>query len=352
MTLFRFANPEYLYALLLIPVLVIVYLWYQSAKKRQLANFGDEALIAPLMPEDNSIGKHWKAALQLVSFLLLILMLARPQYGSKLEEVKRNSAEIIVALDISNSMLAEDIAPSRLERSKQALSKLIDKLNTDRIGLIVFAGDAYTQLPITADYVSAKMFLSTIHPGLIARQGTAIGTAIKLAASSFDPRSETGKAIIVISDGENHEDDAVNAATEAASKGIVVHTIGMGLPQGAPIPSSPGSTSDFIKDRQGTIVISKLDEKMLADIATAGNGIFVRAGNASTGLEMVHAEINKLFRAESVSKSFAEYNDQFIYLAAFALLLLILEIILPEKKWKWASRIKLFEMPANPNRIK
>lgn len=344
MNLFRFAQPEYLYALALIPVLLTAYLWYQSVRKRKLRQLGPDSLIYPLMPEQSSTGRHWKLALQLAAFLFLIIMMARPQYGSKLEEVKRKSAEIIIALDISNSMLAEDIAPSRLERSKQALSKLIDKLGTDRIGLVVFAGDAYTQLPITADYVSAKMFLSTIHPGIIAKQGTAIGAAINLAAASFDPRTETGKAIIVISDGENHEDDAIGAAREAADKGIVVHTIGMGLPQGAPIPAMAGSTSDFIKDRQGNVVISKLDEKMLAEIAAAGNGVFVRAGNASTGLEMVYGEINKLYRSETTSTTFAEYNDQFIYFAVFALFLLLTETLLPEKKWKWATGIRLFDI--------
>ena len=214
------------------------------------------------------------------------------EFGSKLKTEKRKGVELMIALDVSNSMMAEDIQPNRLERAKRAISRLVDKLDDDKIGLIVFAGDAYTQLPITTDFASAKLFLNSVSTNIVPRQGTAIGAAINLAANSFSPQFEGNKAIIVITDGENHEDDAVGAATAAAQQGIIVHTIGMGLPQGAPIPVYENGQKDFRKDKNGQVVVTKLDEQMLQEIAAAGNGVYVRANNAEVGLNTLFDEIN------------------------------------------------------------
>jgi Ca-activated chloride channel family protein len=267
---------------------------------------------------------------------------ARPQFGSKLKTVKREGVEIIIALDVSNSMLAEDIQPNRLERAKRAIDRLISQLKDDKIGLIVFAGDAYTQLPITSDYNSAQLFLSTINTSIVPVQGTAIGAAIDLASRSFTQNEESSKAIIIITDGENHEDDAIGAATAAAEQGIIVHTIGMGLPQGAPIPAGAGGQTDYRRDREGNVVITKLDEVMLEKVSAAGNGIYLRASTANVGLDDLLDEINEMDKTEMESRVFAEYEDQFQYFFAAGLILLLLEFLIMERKNKYLKRIKLF----------
>ena len=273
---------------------------------------------------------------------LIIIGLAGPQFGSKLTEVKRKGIELIIALDVSNSMMSQDIQPSRLERAKQAISRLVDKLSDDRLGLIVFAGDAYVQLPVTNDYISAKMFLSSINPGIVPKQGTAIGSAINLAASSFSPQSETSKVIVVISDGENHEDDAVEAAKRATEQGIFVYAIGIGSPQGSPIPVSQDNPNSFMKDKEGNVVVSKLDEETLSKVAVAGNGRYIRATNSQLGLLPLFDEINKMQKTEMKEKIYSDYNDQFQYLFAFALFLLIVEFIILERKNKWLTKLNLF----------
>ena len=268
--MFQFSNQEYLYAWALIPVFAILFISVLLARKNRLQRFGEVELLARLMPDASTRKPVLKFVLLMIACAFVVIGIAGPKYGTKLMETKRTGSEIIIALDVSNSMMAEDIQPNRLERAKQALSRLIDKLGENRIGLIVFAGEAYTQLPITTDFVSAKMFLSTISPSIVPVQGTAIGTAINLAVNSFSPASEAGKAIIVITDGENHEDDPLQAAEEAVKRGINVHAIGVGSTQGVPIPLKTSSGQrDFIRDRSGSVVMTKLDEETLQKMAVA-----------------------------------------------------------------------------------
>ena len=339
--MFRFASPEYLYILLVIPVMVGLYVFSSYIRKESLTRFGNLELIRQLMP-GVSFRRGWiKFSIFLVAFASLVVGLARPQFGSKLTEVKRKGIEIIIALDVSNSMLSQDIQPNRLERAKQAISRLVDQLTNDRIGLIVFAGDAYVQLPITNDYTSAKMFLSSISPGIVPKQGTAIGTAINLAASSFSPQEETSKVIIVSSDGENHEDDPLDAAKRANERGIVVHAIGIGSPQGAPIPTGKGN-QDFLRDKDGNVVVTRLDEETLSKMAITGGGKYIRATNSQIGLLPLFEEINRLERVEFKEKVFSEYDDQFQYLFGLALVLLIIEFLILERKNRLIQRLNLF----------
>jgi Ca-activated chloride channel family protein len=341
--MFRFSHPEYLYFLLLIPVVIGLFWFATVLQKRALHRFGNMETLMLLMP-GVSFKRGWlKAIILSVVLLLLIFGLAGPQFGSKLTEVKRKGIELIIALDVSNSMMAEDIQPNRLERAKQAISRLVDKLSDDRLGLIVFAGDAYVQLPITNDYISAKMFLASINPGIVPKQGTAIGSAIKLAASSFSPQSQTSKVIVVISDGENHEDDPVEAAKKATEQGIYVYAIGIGSPQGAPIPTTTSDSQPaFWKDKEGNVVVSKLDEETLSKVAVAGNGKYIRATNTQLGLLPLFDEINKMQKSEMKEKVYSEYNEQFQYLFAFALLMLLFEFIILERKNKWLTKLNLF----------
>jgi Ca-activated chloride channel family protein len=309
-----------------------------------LKRFGDPELIAQLHPE-RSVGRQvLKFILVLLALSAIIIGISRPQFGSKLHEIKREGVELIIALDVSNSMLAEDIQPNRLERAKQAIAKLVDRLVNDRIGLIVFAGDAYVQIPVTTDYVSAKMFLAAINTDIVPKQGTAIGSAIHLAMKSFGPGDETGKALIIITDGENHEDDAVTAAREAAEKGITVHTVGVGLPKGAPIPVYSGGIrqNSFLKDQNGNTVISKLNDKMLKEIAAAGKGVYIRSSEARLGLNNLFDEINKMDKQELESKIYSDYDERFQYFFWLALLLLIIEFFILNRKNRWLTRLKLF----------
>ncbi len=339
--MFRFAHPEALYLLVLIPILMVLFIWGRQRRKKQLREFGEDQVISQLMPEVSPRRPVWKFYLTLLGITAMILVVAGPQFGSKLQTAKRKGIELIIALDVSNSMMAQDIKPSRLERSKQAISQLVDKLGNDKIGLIVFAGDAYTQLPITTDYVSAKMFLSTINTGIVPRQGTSIGKAIELGIRSFGPQKDASRAIIVITDGENHEDDAIKAAEAANEQGILVYTIGMGSVQGAPIPIGDNNNS-FRKDKNGDIVITKLNEQMLQEIAAAGGGKSVRANNTKVGLNELLKELNNLEKGEIEAKVYSEYDEQYQWLALFALVLLVIEVLILERKNRYLKDIKLF----------
>ena len=342
MSRFKFANPEYLYLLLLVLVLVGIFVAMRIIRKRNIEKFGNPDMLKNLMPDVSIYRPYIKFCILLTVIVLIIFMMARPQFGSKRETVKQQGIEVMIALDVSNSMLADDIAPNRLEKAKRILSQLVDGMTNDKIGLVVFAGDAFIQLPITSDYVSAKMFMSSITPNLVARQGTAIGAAIDLSVRSFPSEKEgVSRAIIVITDGENHEDDAVGAARAAAEKGIVVHVIGMGTTSGVPIPI-PG-TSNFMKDRQGNIVITKLNEQMCQEIAQAGNGIYVRADNTNTALKIITDELRKIKTSETEVKVYSDYNEQFQTLAWIALILLIIEFFILERKNKVFSKFRLFD---------
>lgn len=341
--MFQFAHPYLLFALIFIPIVIVLFFLAEAKKKALLKEFGDYRITGELMSDRSNTRPVLKLVLLSLAFAFFVLALAGPEFGTKLQEKKKRGVEIMIALDVSNSMMAEDIQPNRLERAKQAISRMVDRLQNDRVGLIVFGGDAYTQLPITNDYVSAKMFLANINTNTVPVQGTAIGAAINLASKSFTPDYKGDKAIILITDGENHEDDAMEAASEAKDKGIVVHTIGVGLPQGAPIPIyTQGSQPNYIKDEQGNVVISRLDADMLGKIATAGNGLFVQANNTQFGLNNIFDQIKKMSKAEYESKVFAEFENQYQWPLALALILLLLELVILERKTLWSGKLKLF----------
>ncbi len=341
--MFQFAHKEILYWLALIPVLVIIFWIGRAAMRKALKRFGDWEVIEQLMTDHSPKRPVFKYLFLMLAAASLIIAIAGPQVGSKLQETKRKGVEMVIALDVSNSMLAEDIQPNRLERAKQAISKLLDQLNHDRFGLIVFAGEAYTQLPLTTDYAAAKMILSTINTSIVPTQGTAIGIAIEMASKSFTSEDGKNRAIIVITDGENHEEDAIPAAQEAKENGIVVYTIGMGLPKGAPIPIGNSIRGNFRTDKQGNVVVSKLNETMLSQIAAEGGGKYIRANNTKTGLKELFSSINKMDKVEMETSLYAEYEDQFQYFIALALLFLLLEFIILERKNKYFKNIKIFE---------
>jgi Ca-activated chloride channel family protein len=340
--MFRFAHPEYLFLLLLIPLLIGVFIYTIIQKRRNIKQFGNPDLLADLMPNISYVRPRVKFYMQLAAIILLIIVIAQPQFGTKVDTAKRQGIEVMIALDVSNSMMAQDIQPSRLDKSKQILSKLVDGMSNDKIGLVVFAGDAYTQLPITVDYVSAKMFLSSISPQLVPRQGTAIGSAIDLCIKSFGTQSKAGRAIILITDGENHEDDAVGAAKLAAENGIAVHVIGMGKADGAPIPV-PGTMS-FKKDKDGNVIVSKLNEEMCKNIALAGKGTYVRSDNSNTAYRVINKELDTLAKSDIKTSMFSDYNEQFQSFAMLALILLVIDFFLFERKNKRMSRLKIFDL--------
>ena len=339
--MFRFANIEMLWWLITTPVFVIGYIIYTKHKRRQLMEFGDQELVAQLMPDASKGRPIWKFSLLLLAWVLLIVAGSRPQYGQQEKTIKRQGIEVIVALDISNSMLAEDVAPNRLDRAKQILSKMIDNMVDDKVGLVVFAGEAFTQLPITCDYVSAKMFLNTITPNLISTQGTAIGAALQTAVTSFGAtESEAGRAIILITDGENHEDDAIAAAKQAQELGIQVFVVGIGKPEGSPIPK-PGS-NDYFKDRSGQVVVSRLNEEMCQQIAAAGKGIYVRCDNTNTAMRALQQELDRMATAELESTVYADYNEQYQSFVLIALLLIVIEFFILSRKNHRLTRMDLF----------
>jgi len=341
--MFRLAHPLMLYLLLAIPAFFALYVWARRRKKKAFDTFGEWPLLVRLMPDYSGSRGTIKLILILLAWIFLVVGIADPQTGSKLEKIKRKGIDLVFALDVSNSMLAQDIAPSRLERSKQAISKLLDNLENDRVGLVVFAGKAYVQMPITTDYSATKLFLSNINPGMIPTQGTAIGSAIETAAGCFG-KNKQSKAIILITDGENHEDDAVEAAHAAANSGIRVFTIGMGLPDGAPIPIyNSGVQIGYKKDRQGNTVISKLNDELLKSVASAGKGIYVRANNSQAGVKEVFDQINSLEKVEYDSQVFSDYEDRYQFFILTALLLLIAEILISEKKSRLAGKLNIFQ---------
>ena len=339
--MFRFANIEMLWWLVTIPAFVVAYVVYSKRKQRQLQEFGDPELLSQLMPDASKSRPLWKFSLLLLALTLLIIAAARPQYGQNEKTVKRQGIEVMVALDISNSMLAEDVAPNRLDRAKQMLSKMMDNMVDDKVGLVVFAGDAFTQLPITCDYVSAKMFLGTITPSLIPTQGTAIGAALQTAITSFGAQeSDAGRAIVLITDGENHEDDAIAVAKKAQELGIRVFVIGIGKPEGSPIPK-PG-TNDYFKDRSGQVVVSRLNEEMCQQIAAAGNGIYVRCDNTNTAMRALQQELERIATTDLETTIYADYNEQYQSFVLIALLLLIIEFFILSRKNHRLTRMDLF----------
>lgn len=325
-----FGNHQFLWLLLLVPVIFAGYGVIRAIRARSIRALGDEQLVRSLMPR-SSAAKGWlRCTLFALGFACFVIGISRPMMGATLKEHEVAGAEIMICLDVSNSMLAEDYSPSRLDRAKLAISRLVDRLQDDRIGLIVFAGSSFVQLPITTDYVSAKMFLGSIDTGSVPVQGTAIGDAILTAVRGFSAQSEKSRAIIVITDGENHEDDPVAAAREAAGVGVKVYTIGVGSAEGQPIPKN----GELMKDSEGNIVVSKLDEAVLKEIAAAGGGAYVHAGNEEFGLNPIIEDIQKMEDERFNSIVFEEYDEQFMYFFAAALLFFALEVLVGERRPK------------------
>jgi Ca-activated chloride channel family protein len=341
--MFRFEKEIYLYFLLLLPVMYLIFYYLRSRRKKLLEKYGENKLVRMLM-SDYSKYKPWlRFTIAMLIFASIILTLANPQIGSKLSEYKRKGIDVIIALDISNSMLAEDIKPNRLERAKQTISKLIDKMQSDRIGLIVFAGDAFVQLPLTTDYSAAKLFLSVVEPDLIPKQGTAIGQAIDIAVNQFKTDDKVKKTLLIITDGENHEDNAVSMAEEAAAKGFTVFTIGMGSTNGAPVPLiRNGRRVGFIKDANGSVVTSRLNPELLQQIASAGGGDFIMAGNNEANLSSLINKLAGMDKTEYSSQLFTDYDDKFQYLAALALFLLFIDFFISNRSNRFVGRINKF----------
>ncbi|MBP5497901.1 MAG: VWA domain-containing protein [Muribaculaceae bacterium] len=342
-----FANPEYLYLLLLVPLVAVVFIFNRIKRRKNIAHFGKAKVVRGLMP-DVSPYKPWiKLSLELLLLVMVVIILARPRAGSHKTTKAVTGIEVMVALDVSNSMLAsssdnpQDI--SRLQRSKMILEKLIDRFQNDKVGLIVFAGNAYTQMPITSDYRSAKMFLNGINTEMVPTQGTAIGAAINLAVNSFSKNKKSHKTIILITDGENHEDDAVGAAKDAAKVGIQVNVVGMGSTHGAPIPMPNGG---FMQDDAGQVITTYLNEKMAREIASAGGGVMVNGG-ASDALEVLQDTLSKLAKANLEQVSYTQHDEQFPLFAWIALLLLIANLFVMERKNTWLTKFNFFRTETN-----
>lgn len=338
--MFRFEDPLYLYLLLIIPILALVRYVGWRQRKKKLRKFGDPELLKELMPDVSPYRPTVKFWLLMAALALLIVMLARPQMGTKISHEKRNGIETIICMDISNSMLAEDVVPSRLAKSKMLVENLVDHFTNDKIGLVVFAGDAFTQLPITSDYVSAKMFLQNIDPSLIATQGTDIAQAIRLAMNSFTQQEKIGKAIILITDGEDHEGGATDAAQAAKKKGINVFILGVGDTKGAPIPTGDGG---YMKDNTGQVVMTALNEQMCQEVAQAGSGKYIHVDNTSDAQEKLNDELVKLQKGETESVIYSEYDEQFQAFGIIVLLLLIIEVCIMESKNPLLKDVRLFK---------
>lgn len=336
--MFRFANIELLYLLLAVPAMAVLFEVMIRKRGQMMARFGSANAVKRLAPEVSVARLRVKFWLFAAAFALLVVAAARPQMGSKLREVEREGVEIMVALDVSNSMLASDFSPNRLERTKYAVSRVIEGLSEERIGVVVFAGDAYVQLPITSDYLTARNFVERISPTQVTKQGTAIGAALDLATSAFSSDSEGSRVVILVTDGENHEDDALKAAERAAERGVKVYTIGIGTPEGAPI----NIDGDFIRDSEGEIVVSKLDETTLQKIAATTEGAYIRATSASVGVQEIVDMINRTEKSKFKTEIFEEYDEKYHIPLVAALVLLLVELVVLPRRNRVLSKFNLF----------
>ena len=337
--MFRFANPHLLWLLLLPAAAVVIHMLAAVMRRRRLARFGNMETLRELMPEVSTARNHFKFLLFIIAMILIAVAAARPQFGSKLREEKSRGVEMMLVVDVSNSMLAEDFEPSRLERTKYAIDKLFDGLKQERVGVIVFAGEAKVQLPITSDYRMAKAFAKRISPTLVAEQGTSIGKALSMAMMSFSSQSDNSRVMILITDGETHDNNALEVAQQAAEQGIKIFTIGIGTPEGAPISIN----GEYISDENGEMVVSKLNEQMLQEIASTTGGAYVRASKQSIGLEEIVKAINEMQQDELTTMRFEEYNEQFPYLLWIAFVLLVLDIFILDRKNPLLARFNIFD---------
>ncbi|MFI3292985.1 MAG: VWA domain-containing protein [Rikenellaceae bacterium] len=337
--MFRFANPQYLYLIAILPLMWFMFVMASHNRRKRLTKFGNPEIMKLLMPGVSRGRVRFKFILLLGALLFLSLALARPQFGSKLREERSKGVEMMLVVDVSNSMLVEDFEPNRLERTKYAINRLFETLDQDRVGVIAFAGDAEVQLPITSDYRMAQAYTSRLSPSTVSVQGTDIGKAIDLALLSYSDRENTSRVMILITDGENHDQNAISATQRAKIQGVKIYTIGIGTPEGAPISIG----GEFIKDSEGEIVVSKLNEDMLREISTETEGAYIRASNQSFGLTEITDEINKLERSELATMQFEEFNEQYQWMLAIALLLLLLEVIVLGYKNPALERFNIFK---------
>lgn len=338
--MFRFANPEYLNLLYFLPVLVVLFWYLGRNRKKLLQGFADSELHKTLFPTDSNLKRWTKFVVILLALTCLVFAAANPQVGTKMQEVKQTGIDVFILLDVSNSMMAEDIKPNRLEKAKYQISNLINKLHGDRIGLIIFAGQAYVQIPLTTDYSAANLFLSAVDVNSVPSQGTAIASAINLATASFDTLS-TQKVIIAITDGEDHEGDVQKAVENAVGRGIKIYTIGLGSEAGVPIPvyNNRNQLVGFKKDRDGNSVLTKLDEETLKQIAIEGNGKYYRGTNYEDYLDKIYTELSELEQTEFGVKKVTDYEDRFYFFLIPAIVLLVFEFFISEKKSPLYARI-------------
>jgi Ca-activated chloride channel homolog len=336
----RFYHQEYLTLLFLVPVLIAFALYVRFERRRASARFGSTQLMEKLVERASNAKRHWHSISLMLAFSLLTLALSNPQIGTRMEEVKQEGVDLFIALDVSLSMKAEDVKPNRLERAKLEIRNLTARLAGDRIGLIVFAGDAFTQFPLTTDYSAANLFLDAVDVDAVPTPGTAIGSAIERAMESFDPKDQTTKVLVIITDGENTEGEVFDAAEEAAKKGILLYTVGLGTPDGVPIPvyDASGKQVDFKRDRMGQVVVSKLDEVSLEKIAAIGNGKYFRGTSTQDELEEIFKNINALQKKEFGVKQFTDYEDRFQWFLAPAILLLLADVLTSEHRVRWIAR--------------
>lgn len=337
--MFRFACPIYLYLLTLIPVLTAIYLFVQFRMKKQIRQFGDAELMKSLMPDVSPLRRHVKFGLLMFALAMLCFVLARPQYGTRNEEVKRSGIEVAIAVDVSNSMLCADVSPNRLDKSKMIVSKLVEQFDQDKVGLVAFAGSAITLLPMTSDYVSAKMFLDQLNPATVAMQGTNMAEAIARAAAGFSQKAAVGKALILITDAEDNEPGAVEAAKQARDAGIQIFVLSVGTAQGGPIPMGGG---EFKKDLAGNVVTTKLNEQIGQEIAKAGGGMYIHVDQTDMAQSLLGKEIEKMQKADISASMYSAYDEQFVAVALLVLLALVAELCIMERKNHWLGKIKLF----------
>lgn len=340
--MFRFGNPEYLWFFIVIPVLLVLYIYLNIRKRKDVQKLGTLSTLKKMMPELSLKRSYLKFWLIFAAICVGIIMLARPQFGTKVETVEKEGIELVIAIDVSNSMLAEDVSPNRLERAKQILSRLIDVRGNDKVGLIVFAGEAFIQMPLTSDTQSAKIFLNTIDPSLVPVQGTAIGEAIRLGMGSFSSDQEASKAMVIITDGEDHEGNAAGIAADAAKAGVQINIIGIGSPDGSPLPSNEYG-SNFMTDSEGNVVVSRLNEQMSMEIAQSGKGLYVRADNSNRAIQALTAQLDELETTTSSSLVYSEYDEKFTVFAWILLVILFIEILVYDKKNPIFRNVRIFE---------
>lgn len=340
--MFRFASPIYLYLLLLIPLFSVVYVLIQYRIKKQLKQFGEPELMRSLMPDVSPLRRHAKFLLMMAALGLMAVILARPQYGTRNEEVKRSGIEVAIAVDVSNSMLCQDVSPSRLDKSKMIVSKLIEQFDEDKVGLVAFAGSAITLLPMTSDYVSAKMFLDQLNPATISIQGTNVAEAITRATAGFSKKTDVnvGRALILITDAEDNEEGAIEAAKQARDEGIQIFVLSVGTVQGGPIPLGDGT---FKKDLMGNVVTTKLNEQIGKSIAQAGGGMYVHVDQTNLAQSLLEKEIEKMQKEDISMSMYSEYDEQFVAVALLLFIVLVVELCIMERKNHVFTKFKLFK---------